>query len=465
MGIFDVGSKGGATFFGLPAKPVSLLTLTIQNSALMLLMHYSRVMPPSGDHRYFTSTAVFLNELLKLSFSLTLCIYEASRLLAPSTPATVLFQQIYNNVFSSDSWKLAIPAALYTVQNLLQYVAVSNLDAVHFQVLYQLKILTTAIFSVVLLRRPLGPKRWLALVILTIGVAIVSLPPDDSINKLLFHDMSDHFFPRSMHELGTVAMDIPDVARELTKRGFEGVKEIVKRSATYQGIQEDFDSSLAMNYSLGVLAVVGSAMLSGLTGVYFEKVLKDPSAPVSVWTRNVQLSLFSLLPSFVLILAYDGADIAEHGFFDGYNIVVWTTVIFQAAGGILVSLVLNYADNILKNFATSISILISFVCSIVIFEFEATFSFLVGMVLVLGATFLYGNPERKRTRPPPISIGSFERRVGGGSGTTPFSETPSTGKYLSVEPLQAVSTSRPSSPNPIRHHSRVHSARGKKFDE
>lgn len=103
-------------------------------------MHYSRIMPPTGDHRYFTSTAVFINELLKLAFSLTLCIYEASRLLAPSTPATVLFQQIYNNVFSSDSWKLSIPAVLYTVQNLLQYVAVSNLSAVHFQVLYQLKV-------------------------------------------------------------------------------------------------------------------------------------------------------------------------------------------------------------------------------------------------------------------------------------------------------------------------------------
>jgi UDP-sugar transporter A1/2/3 len=44
------------------------------------------------------------------------------------------------SVFSGDGWKLAIPAALYTLQNSLQYIAVSNLDAVHFQVLYQLKV-------------------------------------------------------------------------------------------------------------------------------------------------------------------------------------------------------------------------------------------------------------------------------------------------------------------------------------
>lgn len=97
-------------------------------------------MPPEGDHRYFTSTAVFLNEVIKLAISLTLALYETSKTLAPSTPATVLFEQIYNGVFSNDGWMLAVPAALYTFQNLLQYVAVENLDPVHFQVLYQVKV-------------------------------------------------------------------------------------------------------------------------------------------------------------------------------------------------------------------------------------------------------------------------------------------------------------------------------------
>jgi len=97
-------------------------------------------MAPAGDQRYFASTAVFLNEVLKLAISLTFSIYEVSRTLAPSTPATVIFQQIYNSVFRGDGWKLAIPAALYTLQNSLHYVAVSNLDAVHFQVLYQVEV-------------------------------------------------------------------------------------------------------------------------------------------------------------------------------------------------------------------------------------------------------------------------------------------------------------------------------------
>lgn len=103
-------------------------------------MHYSRIMPPPGDHRYFPSTAVFLHELIKLAVSLTLALYEGSKTLAPSTPATVLFEQIYNAMFAGDGWKLIVPGVFYTLQNILQYVAIENLDAVHFQVLYQLKV-------------------------------------------------------------------------------------------------------------------------------------------------------------------------------------------------------------------------------------------------------------------------------------------------------------------------------------
>lgn len=97
-------------------------------------------MSPPGDHRYFTSTAVLLNEIIKLAISLSFSLHEVSRSLAPQTPVTVLLEQVYNQVFSGDGWKLAIPAVLYTLENTLQYVALSNLDPVHFQLLYQLKV-------------------------------------------------------------------------------------------------------------------------------------------------------------------------------------------------------------------------------------------------------------------------------------------------------------------------------------
>lgn len=216
------------------------------------------------------------------------------------------------------------------------------------------------------------------MILLTIGVAIVSLPSGSREPSLVIHDTSDHFFPRSMHELGQAAGGVVDVARELTRRALdefvEGAAGIVsKRSATYEGIEADTDPGPKMNYSLGLTAVLVAAGVSGLTGVYFEKVLKESASPVSVWTRNIQLSLYSLFPAVLFgVVIKDGEDIAKHGFFEGYNSVVWTAIVFQAIGGVLTSLCINYADNIAKNFATSISIIISFIFSLGFFGFEVS---------------------------------------------------------------------------------------------
>ncbi|KAJ0386933.1 hypothetical protein COL922a_003409 [Colletotrichum nupharicola] len=471
MALLDVTTPpaGGPTLFGITMKQLSLITI----------MHYSRIMPPVSDHRYFTSTAVFLNEVIKLSICLTCSIAEVSRTLAPSTPATVIFEQIYNQVFSGDGWKLAIPATLYTLQNTLQYVAVGNLDAVHFQVLYQLKILTTAIFSVTMLRRSVGMKRWISLIVLTLGVSIVSLPQPSGAHSgdavrgsILLHDTTDHFFPRSVHELGQAAEGAAEVARELTKRtadGLAGVGEnvvgsiIAKRSASYQGIQEDQDLAPLMNYSIGLSAVLVAAVASGLAGVYFEKMLKDSPTPATVWTRNIQLSFYSLFPALAGVVFKDGEDIARHGFFEGYNWVVWTAIVFQAVGGVLASLCINYADNIAKNFAASISIVISFLFSVWFFNFEVNFTFLAGTAFVLAATYLYSIPDRKG-RPPPITIASYEKPMVDPAYTPQITDE---GK-LNLDPLESVrnmglSTSRPSSP--MLHHHRVPSARGKNRDD
>ncbi len=214
--------------------------------------------------------------------------------------------------------------------------------------------------------------------VLTLGVSIVSLPASNANDLAMdIHDFTDHFFPRSAHELGQFAGGVADVARELTKRSLEGLDglaaQLTRRSATYEGIKEDLDTKSEMNYSVGLTAVFVSALVSGLTGVYFEKILKDSSSSVSVWTRNIQMSLYSLIPAlFVGVIFNEGGEIAKHGFFDGYNAVVWTAIMFQAAGGVLTSLCINYADNIAKNFATSISIVISFVLSLFVFGFTVT---------------------------------------------------------------------------------------------
>lgn len=204
----------------------------------------------------------------------------------------------------------------------------------------------------------------------------MQLPSSDSDAYAPLTDSSSRiYFPRSFHELGQLTNGAADVARELTRRGLTELSGgLTQRSATYEGIQEDMGlTKPAMNYSLGLTAVLVAAVISGLTGVYFEKVLKQGTQHVTVWTRNIQLSFYSLFPAlFIGIMVKDGGEIAQRGFFDGYNAVVWIAIAFQAIGGILVALCINYADNIAKNFATSISIIMSFVFSVFFFQFQVT---------------------------------------------------------------------------------------------
>ncbi|KAG9318667.1 nucleotide-sugar transporter [Chiua virens] len=331
---------------GVPLKYISLVTLAVQNSLLTIIMHYSRVyIPPSQS--YSAPAAVLLNELLKGSISLAIAFIQIGPYtsdapqLGPTagrfwTPSKILLRirRLGREVFSPDCWKLSIPAILYVIQNNLHY---------------QMKILTTAAFSVLLLRKQLSASQWVALFFLAIGVGIVQIQTG---------------------------------AGDPTKSA----------SLLFQGA--------SMNAVKGFLAVVAACFTSGLAGVYFEMVLKNSQS--DLWIRNVQLSAFSLLPALVPIL------ITEHSqsgliqsLFQNFGVWAWATVAIQVFGGLVTAMVIKYSDNILKGFATSLSIVISFLASVALFDFQITFTFILGSVVVLIATWLYNQPAR----PNPTRLG------------------------------------------------------------
>ena len=327
-------------------------------------------MPLVSGRRYFTSTAVFLNEVLKLAVCLTIALYDISRTLPPSMPATALFSNLISAVFTGDSWKLAIPASLYTLQNSLQYVAISNLDAATMQVTYQFKILPTALFSVLILHRSLSGRKWLALGLLVIGVAIVQIPTVNTASLAPPKGLHS-YFPRSIDDL----------------RRWSGAAttSLHKRSATYEGIEEDYSlEHPSMNQPLGLVAALSACTVSALASVHFEKVLKESSTSTSIWVRNVQLSFYSIFPAlFIGVVFIDGEEIAKSSFFVGYNGVVWVAIVFQALGGILVAMCVHYADTIAKSFATSISILLSLCASVWFFKFTLTANVRISTVKLL----------------------------------------------------------------------------------
>ncbi|KAK8392464.1 hypothetical protein O3P69_014669 [Scylla paramamosain] len=308
-------------------KYVSLVTLTVQNSAVALSMRYARTR--SGE-MFIASSAVVMAEVVKLLASLLLVYKQEGSV-------QHWFMTLHTHIWQQkiDTLKVSVPSFIYLVQNNLLYVSASNLDAATYQVTYQMKILTTAVFAVLLLRRELRSLQWLALVLLTAGVALVQL------------------------------------------------------SATDGG---STTTTAGQSRVLGCVAAIAACCCSGFAGIYFEKILKG--SEVSVWVRNVQLSLLSLPLGAATALATDGSELMSKGFLHAYDGFVWYLVCLNALGGLLVALVVKYADNILKGFATSLAIVLSTVVSAAFLGFVLTLQFAVGTALVIVSVFLYSHQPR-----------------------------------------------------------------------
>jgi UDP-sugar transporter A1/2/3 len=121
--------------------------------------------------------------------------------------------------------------------------------------------------------------------------------------------------------------------------------------------------------------------------------------------RNVQLSLLSLPFGLVTCVISDYSALREVGFFHGYDAFVVYLVLLQAGGGLLVALVVKYADNILKGFATSLAIVISCISSVYFFDFRITFLFLLGAAFVIFSIFLYGHtPTPVKNGKSPVTV-------------------------------------------------------------
>ena len=131
----------------------------------------------------------------------------------------------------------------------------------------------------------------------------------------------------------------------------------------------------------GFIAAISACVLSGLAGIYFEKILKG--SDVSVWMRNVQLSLLSVPFGIGAVWIKHGSEISENGFFFGYDLFIWYLVVLNATGGLLVAVVIKYADNILKGFACSLAIIITCFVSVLLFGFQLSIQFIVGAAFVI----------------------------------------------------------------------------------
>lgn len=314
-------------------KYVALTCLIAQTVAVIFFMRVSRIRKSENDELYFNSCAVVMSEILKLVCSLLIILY--SKNFDVFEFAKTLRLEVFNSVKSNIL--VGVPGLLYVVQNNLLFIALSNLSGAVYHVTYQLKILATAILSVLIMNKQLSKIRWLSLLLLTTGAVLV----------------------------------------QTGKSSESGSKD-----STGLGIERS-------DNFLGVCSVLLACFTSGLAGVFLEKLLKD--SKTSIWGRNIQLALYGTVFGLVgCVTGKEGLEVSQKGFFHGFNSLVWLVILLQAVGGIIVAAVLKYADNILKCFGNSLSIIMSCILSWYLGDYSISLNFFVGSILVIWSIFIYG---------------------------------------------------------------------------
>lgn len=323
-----VMAKPGGTTNRWTRQLSALIVLTVQNTVLVLLTKLSF---RGGAAHYLASTVVVCAELLKL---VTSCV-----LLAHVDGRNAIMHALRET--KSQAVRLALPSVLYVIQNNLLFEGMRLLSPTLYMVCSQNKILTSALFSALILRTSITRSQCVALVLLVCGMIIVQHTEETS-HSVYSHSVGTH-------------------------------KEHIPR---------------------GVFVVVTATFTSGFAGAYLEKLYKENKSKRSIWYCNAQLAIISL-PLAILTSCYkDHEQLWTEGVFHGYDRIVMSVIMLQAMGGLTIAAVLRYAGNVLKCYAICISI-----CSVVAAtEFcsdsgndSQHLNLVVGIILVVISIFMYSN--------------------------------------------------------------------------
>jgi len=276
-----------------------LVVLCLQNSIFTLLRRYSQ-----GVLRetYSKHELLLVSEIIKILYSvymiqnnLNAAVSESGGDGVPPQQRTLKAQLIY---LVNSSQKMLVLALIYGAMNILSFVSLRNISAGMFTIFAQTKIITTATFSTIMLKRQYSWTKWRALVALLMGVLLFSQPIWGG------------------------------------------------SSSTVQG----------GDAFIGTLAVLIEVTLSGFASIYFEKVIKTDPQQLGIWERNFQLALGSM-GVYVFFIIGDGGGAV--GFFGGWSPMAFLLSVLCAAGGLLVALSIKYGDSILKTLATTGAIILT----------------------------------------------------------------------------------------------------------
>ncbi|KAL5718878.1 hypothetical protein ACHQM5_011735 [Ranunculus cassubicifolius] len=299
----------------------ALLTVLTSSQGILTTLSQS-----NGGYKYDYATVPFLAEVFKLLVS-SLLLWRECR--TSSYPRM------------TTDWKTVrlfpIPSIIYLVHNNVQFATLTYVDTSTYQIMGNMKIVTTGILFRLFLRRKLSNLQWIAIVLLAVG---------------------------------TTTSQVRGCGEALCDSLF---------SAPIQG------------YMLGIL----SACLSALAGVYTEFLMKKNND--SLYWQNVQLYTFGAIFNMVKLLLDDFRGGFENGpwwqrLLDGYSLTTWLVVLNLGSTGLLVSWLMKYADNIVKVYSTSMAMLLTMVLSVYLFNFKPTLQLFLGIIICMMSLHMYFAP-------------------------------------------------------------------------
>ena len=145
----------------LGVKLAILCSVTLQNTSYALVRRYSRGFL---QEKYSTSSALLMMELTKLLFSAVMLLRSGDPSDVPAGTAVSKWCFLLRH-----SAKMTVPAVIYLLLFFLGLMALEHLVESTFSIIAQMKVFTTATFSVLMLNRQLAYRKWRALLTLTLG--------------------------------------------------------------------------------------------------------------------------------------------------------------------------------------------------------------------------------------------------------------------------------------------------------
>ena len=311
-----------------------LLMASLNVACSVLLSTYSQ---KTLKESYSVTEFLVVSEILKLFISSFMIWFGNEE-----------FEILSFRYFMKSSFPIIILVVLYALVNILSFYTVRITGATLYSVCLQLRIVTTAGFSMWLLKRQISGQKWRSLIILIVGCVLVSHVNDtcETGRRKLIDQRQ--FLP--LYEYS------PRFLLESEKVPF--TNEMPESTDLFSYIV----SSPIISGALLMAIIVFSG---GFSNVYLESIMKNSEEDSqSIWQKNFRLAFFSSL-GLLIVNLYENlsqtgfAQSTPITFFENWSHITWLLLALQVAGGFLVAVTLKYTDALRKVLSASFGMVLT----------------------------------------------------------------------------------------------------------